>query len=83
MAVLLDIRNYVKTHGHASLLDLSHRFHLQPEAIRGMLDHWQRKGVIRRVEVADNCGGCAIKVGCGSCSSNAAFETYEWAAGRA
>ncbi len=79
MALLIDIRSYVQERGSASLLDLSNRFQASPDALRGMLEHWVRKGVIRRMDFSANCGGCSTDSGCGDCGTQAAFETYEWA----
>ncbi|WP_424943810.1 FeoC-like transcriptional regulator [Aliiroseovarius crassostreae] len=77
MAMLLDIRQYIEDHETVSLLDLSHRFHISPDALRGMLAHWQRKGVIRRKGATMDCGGCTPSPSCGGCNNLAAFETYE------
>lgn len=79
MALLLDIRNYVQERGSTSLLDISNRFHTPPDALRGMLEHWIRKEVIRRVDFSADCGGCSAEGNCGDCGTQAAFETYEWA----
>ena len=79
MALLVDIRSYVQERGSTSLSDISHRFHTPPDALRGMLDHWIRKGMIRRLDFSAECGGCSPESGCGDWGAQAAFETYEWA----
>jgi hypothetical protein len=40
--LLLDLKAYL-AHRRASLGDLSHRFEVAPEALRGMLEQWVRK----------------------------------------
>lgn len=82
MAMLLDLRTYLEQHRSASLADLSNHFRVAPDALRGMLQHWIRKGLVERRDTelpcADGCAGA-----CGSCGAAAAFEIYRWsAAGR-
>lgn len=69
---LIDIKNYLRQHGQASLTDLSHHFRAEPDAVRAMLDHWQRKGKVARIAG----GGCGK--GCAGCCSAPSVEIYRW-----
>lgn len=76
--ILVELKNYLEQHGSAGIIDLSRRFDVEPEALRGMLAHWIRKGKVRRV---DRAGDCAVR-GNGSCHcayvDPLAGEIYEW-----
>lgn len=73
LAMLIDIKSYLAGRGPTSLSEIAVSLSADPEAIRPMLDHWIRKGRIRRVGTAARCGGCT------SCAL-AELELYEWAA---
>ena len=75
--MLLEVRRYLEQRGAASILDLACHFGSEPEALRGMLDHWIRKGVIVRRDFGGSCGGCASQGHCGGCGVLASFEVYE------
>lgn len=70
--ILSDIKEYFSKHPAASLSDLSVRFNVEPEAMRGMLDHWIRKGKLRRLDQSSSCSNC-----CSECKSDH-LEIYEW-----
>ena len=76
MALLLDLKTHVEAHGSVSLQDLSNRFDRPPEALRGMLDHWVRKGMLRHDVLSTACGGCKPSSGCSSCDAAAGIEIY-------
>ncbi len=78
MSVLLDLRNYVREHKSTSLLDLSNKFRMSPEAVRGMMQHWEQKGLVRQQNDDTSCGGCVVTSGCQSCMSQITFERYIW-----
>lgn len=64
--ILSDIKAYVKERGRASLRDVAARFDVSEDAARGMLEHWERKGVLRRekrAECSRACVSCALKCG--------------------
>jgi putative ferrous iron transport protein C len=65
-----DIKGYLRRRGHAPLADIANHFGSEPEAVLGMLEHWQRKGRIQRLRVP-KCKGCSR---CG----DAAPELYRW-----
>lgn len=78
MSVLIALRDYVRERRSTSLLDISNRLEIAPEALRGMLQHWINKGVIQRHDFGASCGGCNPSAACGTCSSSASFEIYDW-----
>ena len=71
--ILSEIKQYFRQQQCLTLQDLALRFDTQPEAMRGMLEHWIRKGKLRR-EIVKN--GCTCS-GCPECHS-AGLEIYEW-----
>lgn len=57
--ILLEIKKYFSTIGTANLVQVADHFHIQPDAMRGLLQHWIRKGEIIPIEVPNVCGsGC-------------------------
>ena len=56
--ILAEVRDYVRQRGRVSLADLVHHFDSSPDAMRGMLDQWVRRGKVRRLESANRCQGC-------------------------
>ena len=66
-----DIRTYLKTRESASLADLAARFDADPQAILGILSHWQRKGKVLEVKGEACSKGCS---GCGASSPS----FYQW-----
>ncbi len=71
--LLVKLRDYIAQQRVCSLADLSQHFHSDPDALRGMLQHWLRKGLIAREQ-----SGC--QKGCVSCAPEQ-LETYRWLAG--
>jgi DNA-binding MarR family transcriptional regulator len=68
--ILTELKKYLQSHHQATLRDLAHHFNVTPEAIEGMLEHWIRKGHVRRS--ANRCTkGC-----CETAATNLIF--YEW-----
>jgi len=70
--ILSEIRTYFSNHRVASLTDLSAHFKVDPDAMRGMLGQWERKGKVRKAERGACCPDC-----CKSCGSDH-LEFYEW-----
>ncbi len=56
--ILLDIKEYVQSHGQASLKDIAAGFDLTEETAKEMLAHWERKGKIERVGNTCPCSSC-------------------------
>jgi len=69
--ILGDIRDYLRERGQASLADLALHFDSEPDAMRGMLDLWLRKGRVRSIRLGQDCSGCT------QCDA-AANEVYQW-----
>ncbi|UYM15746.1 FeoC-like transcriptional regulator [Endozoicomonas euniceicola] len=68
--MLIALRDHLSSQGIASLAELSERFDVSPDAMRGMLSHWIRKGKLIREQ-----SGCSK--GCVSCSPEQ-LEMYRW-----
>ncbi len=73
--MLTTLKGYLVTHRAASLSELARHVAADPDAVRGMLEHWVRKGRVRRT-AGVRCGGCD------SCAA-ADIEFYEWVGERA
>lgn len=69
--ILSEIKSYMAERGRVSIGDLVNHFRAEPEAIRGMLEHWIRKRRIRRLDGEGTCTGCT------KCDAYA-LEIYEW-----
>lgn len=70
--ILSQLRDYLKERGQASLQDLALHFDADSGAVRGMLEHWIRKGKVTRRSAAATCGSS-----CTQCDP-AAVEIYRW-----
>ncbi|MBL6957845.1 MAG: FeoC-like transcriptional regulator [Rhodospirillales bacterium] len=70
--ILSELKDYLAQHKRAGIGDLVNRFQSEPDAIRGMLEHFIRKGRVRRLET--ELGDCS---GCSKCDAYA-LEIYEW-----
>ena len=70
--ILSDLKSYLRERKRVPIEDMANRFDTDPDALRGMLDTWIRKGRVRRLNPE---GG-----DCGGCSKCDAFklEIYEW-----
>lgn len=70
--ILSEIRNYLQDRGQSSLADIALHFDIEPDAARGMLDIWIRKGKLQRRAATTSCG-----TSCSQCDT-AATEIYVW-----
>ncbi len=70
--ILSDLRNYIRARGRVPIADLVNHFDADPDAVRGMLDVWIRKGKVSRL--ASDAGDCD---GCAKCDAFE-LEIYEW-----
>ncbi len=66
------LKSYLRERQRASLQDLVWHFHSDPEAVRGVLGHWLRKGRVRKTTAEAACG-----TGCCKCDP-LLTEVYEW-----
>lgn len=73
--ILSEIRDYLQARGRASIGDLATRFDAEPDAVRGMLQTYIRKGRVRQLGWSQSlCAGCT------KCEP-AQVEVYEWLGG--
>ena len=70
--ILSQVRDYLKKRGQCTLSDIALHFDTDPDAARGMLDVWIRKGVVEKRSATASCG-----TSCQSCDP-AATEIYFW-----
>ena len=70
--ILYELRDYLKTKKRIALKDMQDRFHIDADALRGMLDKWISKGQVRKLPQGTPCDG-----GCCQCDP-ALTELYEW-----
>ena len=70
--ILSDIRKYFAGQPTASLAGLSLHFGVEPDAMRGMLEQWMRKGKLRKLPEGASCSSC-----CAACNLDH-LEIYEW-----
>ena len=70
--ILSDIRSYLADKGEASLADVALHFDITPDAARGMLEVWMRKGKVSRRMISASCGSS-----CSQCDP-AVTEIYVW-----
>ena len=69
--ILREIRDYLRQRGRAPLRDMAIHFDMDESALRGALEHWIRKGRVRRLPPGTTCFGCS------SCAPQD-IELYEW-----
>jgi len=70
--ILSDLRDYIKVQRKVALIDLINHFHMDADAIRGMLGKWISKGKIKKIPLETSCG-----TSCCKCDP-ALTEIYEW-----
>ncbi len=70
--ILSEMRDYLRDRGQATLGDIALHFDSDPEAVRGMLELWVRKGKIERSTLMPACGGS-----CKQCDM-ASTAVYRW-----
>lgn len=70
--ILQEVKEYVKQRKQVNLLDVAVHFDIEPEAVKGMLDFWVKKGKIKHVSNATACGGSC------SCGQQDELEVYVW-----
>jgi hypothetical protein len=75
--ILHDIKRYLMKHKQATLADIALHCDADPDAVRGMLEQWIRKGKVVRGQAGSSCGGS-----CNRCDP-AAVEIYQWTDGAA
>jgi len=73
--ILSEIKRYLMKHKRVTLGDLAVHFDSEPDAMRGMLEQWIRKGKVLKAEFQGTCGST-----CSKCCCDSAVEIYEWTA---
>ncbi|MGD2083429.1 MAG: FeoC-like transcriptional regulator [Chromatiales bacterium] len=68
--MLAELRRLLRSRGAVSLAEAAQHLDASPEAVRGMLEHWIRKGRVRRL-TPDRCRCCTA---CGPDGP----EVYVW-----
>ncbi len=71
--ILSDIKKYLLTNKQITLGELCIHFDTEPDAMRGMLEHWIRKGKVMKHTFEESCSN-----GCLKCCNHDAMEIYEW-----
>ena len=70
--ILLELRDYLKQVKRAALPDLARHFDTDASVLRDLLQRWERRGDVRKLEsVSPKCGSCQA---CGA----ADLEIYTW-----
>ncbi|AMK79150.1 MULTISPECIES: FeoC-like transcriptional regulator [Methylomonas] len=70
--ILSDLRSYLQEKRRVTLSDLVLHFHMDADALRGMLGKWINKGKVRLSPVGATCG-----TSCCKCDPTLT-EIYEW-----
>jgi len=69
-----EVKRYLSERKTAPLNDIALHFDSNPDAIRGILDHWIRKGKVKKLD-GQSCGGDCCG---GDCGEHAHKEIYQW-----
>ena len=59
--MLLDIKQYIRERQTANLQEIAWHFKLTPDIARDMLQHWLRKGAIKRIDNPPGCGSDCMR----------------------
>ncbi|MCM8856758.1 MAG: FeoC-like transcriptional regulator [Candidatus Thiodiazotropha sp.] len=70
--MLSNIRDYLAKRGQATLMEIALHVDAEPDAVRGMLQQWVRKGRVEQRKVEAACGSS-----CNRCDP-ASVELYVW-----
>jgi len=71
--ILSQIKRYLSENKKIALGELCIHFDTEPDAMRGMLEHWIRKSKVKKHAIEGNCSN-----GCLKCCNHDAMEIYEW-----
>ncbi len=70
--ILSEVKRYLLEQRQATLADIALHCDAEPDAVRGMLEQWMRKGKVERRMASSDCG-----LGCNQCDP-ARVEIYTW-----
>ena len=73
--ILSKIKRYLTERGQATLADIALHCDAEPDAVRGMLEQWIRKGKVEKRLASGSCGS-----NCSTCDP-ATMEIYFWLGG--
>lgn len=57
--ILLEVKRAIQAQGTISLADLARRLNSDPETLRPMVEHWVRRGAVRRLDLGCDACSCA------------------------
>jgi predicted transcriptional regulator len=69
--ILSQLKAYLAERGPVPIASLADRFEVEPDTMRGMLEHLIRKGLVRRMIADKACGDCMM------CDAHSQ-ELYKW-----
>jgi predicted ArsR family transcriptional regulator len=75
--MLSAIRRYLQQRREATLADIARYLDADADAVRGMLEQWERKGRVERRKLKAECGAT-----CNRCDP-LTMEVYVWRGGSA
>ena len=73
--ILSELSDYLKSRGQASLRDIAVRFDVSEQAAQGMLEHFERKGKVSRLQNSQCSNACGHD--CPSCPMQCSL-IYRW-----
>ena len=73
--ILSELKEYLKLNEQVSLRDVAVHFNLSETAAQAMLEHWERKGKVGRLESSHCVNPCGQK--CGDCPLQC-LMIYQW-----
>ncbi|MBC8212602.1 MAG: FeoC-like transcriptional regulator [Gammaproteobacteria bacterium] len=70
--ILKEVKTYLQTQRQASLSEMAIHFDIDADALKGMLEFWVKKGIIRHTPASAVCSS-----GC-SCSQKEQNDLYSY-----
>lgn len=70
--MLTQLKEILQTRRLVNLYELSQLLQAQPDAVRAMLQHWIRKGCVKKCLASEGCGSKCVKC------SPLMTECYQW-----
>jgi predicted ArsR family transcriptional regulator len=58
--MLSDLKHYLRERPAATLADIALHLDVSPDVARAMLERWERKGQVQRLDSGNACGGCDL-----------------------
>ena len=73
--ILSELKEYLKLNEQVSLRDVAVHFNLSETAAQAMLEHWERKGKLKKLDNASCANVCGHE--CSSCPMQCSM-IYRW-----